>query len=226
MKQESDLMREIGEFILTSLLLGIIFGIALTGGISGFNDLSALRDVILQSIIVVVISFVLHEVAHRFVARRYGHKATFRMWFPGLIIAAAASLGGWIFAAPGAVHIEGIENNDEGRKKLGISALAGPVMNMLITVVLVVVTTFFISYLETLADTGIGTNTNNLDFIGGVLVIGITINSWLAIFNLIPFGSFDGFKVFSWSKKAWGIAFCASLVLYVAIYLVQTKLWV
>ena len=40
-------------------------------------------------------------------------------------------------------------------------------------------------------------------------------NAWIAVFNLIPFGIFDGLKVFNWNKKAWALTFSASAVLTV-----------
>jgi Zn-dependent protease len=41
----------------------------------------------------------------------------------------------------------------------------------------------------------------------------VVFNSWIAVFNLIPFGVLDGFKVFNWNKKIWALAFAASAVL-------------
>jgi len=40
-------------------------------------------------------------------------------------------------------------------------------------------------------------------------------NAWIAVFNLIPFGMFDGLKVFAWNKKVWALAFAVSAVLTV-----------
>ena len=39
------------------------------------------------------------------------------------------------------------------------------------------------------------------------------INAFMAIFNLIPFGILDGYKIFSMNKKVWAIAFSVSVVL-------------
>lgn len=55
----------------------------------------------------------------------------------------------------------------------------------------------------------------------GVSMIGMKINAMLAIFNLLPFGNFDGYKVFQWIKKAWVIAFVCSIGLYALIYWAQ-----
>jgi Zn-dependent protease len=44
------------------------------------------------------------------------------------------------------------------------------------------------------------------------------INSILAVFNLIPFGIFDGAKVLRWNPIIWGITFVAAMVLAVKAY--------
>jgi len=37
------------------------------------------------------------------------------------------------------------------------------------------------------------------------LALGCWINSYMALFNMIPFGDFDGLKVFSWNKAVWAL---------------------
>jgi Zn-dependent protease len=44
------------------------------------------------------------------------------------------------------------------------------------------------------------------------------INALLAVFNLIPFGILDGWKVFRWNKTFWAITFTAAVVLIVYTY--------
>jgi Zn-dependent protease len=51
-------------------------------------------------------------------------------------------------------------------------------------------------------------------------VMGLEINALLAFFNLIPWGFFDGFKVFQWNKKVWIIAFISSILLFVLTFFV------
>jgi Zn-dependent protease len=48
-----------------------------------------------------------------------------------------------------------------------------------------------------------------------VFVIGAFFNAYVAVFNLIPFGILDGYKIFSWDKKVWALAFAVSAVLTV-----------
>lgn len=129
------------------------------------------------------LGFLLHEMAHKFVAQRYGCAAEFRAWDPFLYLAVGlALLVGFIFAAPGAVMISGMVT----RKEDGIISVAGPLMNYVLAFI-------FLGLLSL--------------FPAGALPfsIGFSINMWLGLFNLIPFGPLDGLKVFHWSKVVWGV---------------------
>ena len=46
-----------------------------------------------------------------------------------------------------------------------------------------------------------------------MLIFSAYINSFMAIFNLIPFGVLDGYKIFSLNKKVWVVAFIPAAVL-------------
>ena len=45
-------------------------------------------------------------------------------------------------------------------------------------------------------------------------MLGININASLALFNLIPFGVFDGAKIIKWNKYVWLAAVLAAGILY------------
>jgi len=222
--KKEDIFHEILEFGVSVVWLGIAFGIALAGGIGAFKDTVGLRTTILESLVVVFFAFVLHELAHRISARRYGFQAVYHVWIPGLILAMGAALLGFLFAAPGGVHIQIGENTAENRAKLGKSALAGPIVNIVLAVIFLVFTfvfsAFVLSYMNSTGETvsqlaswvGITVNTG---------IIGMEINAWLAFFNLIPWGNFDGFKVFHWNKKVWIGVFIGSIVLYLLTYFIQ-----
>ncbi len=112
--QKEDIFHEILEFAVSVIWLGIAFGIAIAGGIDAFQDLVGLRTIIVESLVVVFFAFVLHELAHRIAARRYGFHAVYHVWIPGLILAMGAAMFGFLFAAPGGVHIQ-IGQNTAGK---------------------------------------------------------------------------------------------------------------
>ena len=51
-----------------------------------------------------------------------------------------------------------------------------------------------------------------------VWMVAAQVNTWLAIFNLIPFGILDGWKVFRWNKIVWVITFTISIILIAYTY--------
>jgi len=143
------------------------------------------------SFVAVCTGFLLHELGHKIVAQRYGCWAEFRVWRWGLTMAlvfALVSGGRFIFAAPGAVYIASIAGQLGGghelsRKEHGLISLAGPMVNITLAVIFLFFTGF-----------------------GGFLefsILGFWVNSWLAAFNLLPFGPLDGRKVLSWNPLVW-----------------------
>jgi Zn-dependent protease len=42
---------------------------------------------------------------------------------------------------------------------------------------------------------------------------GFLINSWLALFNMIPFAIFDGAKILKWNKVVYGVMVAFSFIL-------------
>jgi len=127
------------------------------------------------STIAVVTGFLLHELAHKFLAQKYGAWAEFRVFPLGLILALfLALLSGIVFAAPGAVYIQGRITKEQN----GMISLAGPGLNLAFG--LACIALLFVLPLEI------------------IFIVG-WINLFLAAFNLIPFGPLDGAKVFRWN---------------------------
>ena len=100
-----------------------------------------------------------------------------------------------------------------GLKEWIIQRITAIVM-VVFTVVLLILT----SYGQIVKSTTGGTAAQIPVYITDTASMGVIINAWLGFFNLIPFGSFDGQKVFQWNKKVWGIFFGASIVLFVLIF--------
>ena len=224
---KENVFQEIIEFAVTVIWLGIAFGIAIMGGWKAFSNLESLRTTIVESLVVVFFAFVFHELAHRIASRRYGFKAVYHVWIPGLVLAMAASLIGFLFAAPGGVVIQMGQDTVENRGKLGKVALAGPMANIVLAVLFAVLS-FILMYFYEFYLLSAGKSTGQMeplvDTALRIGVIGVQINTWLALFNLLPFGGFDGYKVFQWNKKAWIISFVIAFVLFALMYWAQTAL--
>lgn len=135
--------------------------------------------------------FLLHELGHKVMAQRYKCFAEFKSFDVMLVLAIAMSFFGFILAAPGAVMISGKVN----KAKNGVISAAGPVVN------LVLATIFLALIFAPLPN-----------LFKDVSYYGFVINSWLALFNMIPFWLFDGYKVLKWNKAAYGsIVFVAAI---------------
>lgn len=143
-------------------------------------------------LLTVGLGFVLHEIAHKFVAIRFGCMAVYKAWMFGLVLAimfAFATNGRFVFAAPGAVYIF---KPGMTKKEDGMISVAGPLTNMLLA--------FGFLYLGMLG----------LRDIAG---IGYTVNMFLGLFNMIPIYPLDGSKVFAWSPGAW-LVLTAALAIF------------
>ncbi len=137
--------------------------------------------------IAVVTGFLLHELAHKLLAQRYGAWAEFRVFPLGLMFALFfALLSGIVFAAPGAVYIQGRITKEQN----GMISLAGPGLNLAFG--LACITLLFVLPLQI------------------IFIVG-WINLFLAAFNLIPFGPFDGAKVFRWNAGIYVLVMGAAI---------------
>ncbi|MBI4158982.1 site-2 protease family protein [Candidatus Woesearchaeota archaeon] len=135
------------------------------------------------SSIAVGFGFLLHELAHKVVAQRYGCWAEFRSWDIMLVFAIVLSyFTKWVFAAPGAVFISGFV----GIPRNGRISVAGPITNLVLAV-------FFLILLIISSNSLVIT----------IAQYGISVNTWLAIFNMLPFGPLDGKKVLAWNKTVY-----------------------
>jgi Zn-dependent protease len=157
------------------------------------------------------IGFILHEMAHKFTAIRYGYWAEFRKDNSMLLVAVAlASLVGFVFAAPGATVIYTNASDGRGltREQNGRISAAGPVVNLILCLLFTVL--FVIAGGLAALKTG-----NILTELG---LAGIQINAMIAAFNMLPISILDGNKVFSWNIPVFLILILAAFGTLVASF--------
>ncbi len=94
-----------------------------------------------------------------------------------LFLALVTSLFGVIFAAPGAVIIQGHVT----QKQSGLISAAGPLSNLVLALLFLATS----------------------PWLGVVSYYGYLINAWLGLFNLLPFWLLDGKKVYHWNKAVY-----------------------
>ncbi len=134
---------------------------------------------VIASVLMITFSFLVHELAHKFVAQKYVAWAEYRMFPAGLVLALIVSFFGFLFAAPGAVYIDG----RMGKKENGIISLAGPATNLAMCVIFSILA--IIVYDDLIMWT--------------IFYLTAHINLLLALFNLIPIQPFDGSKIVAWN---------------------------
>jgi len=191
--------RELRDLAAAWLALGVAFTIFLSPDVAravrgGAVETDAVVEVFALSLLTVGVAFLLHELAHKVVAVRFGQLAAFRADYGMLFLAVMAGMAGFFFAAPGAV----VHRGQITERENGLIALAGPVTNI------VLAAAFLPVFL--LVDGG---------FVGSVGAMGVSINLLLAGFNMLPYGPLDGRKVVAWSTLIYALVAVPSFLLAV-----------
>lgn len=149
---------------------------------------------LLIAAVVCGLAFVLHELAHRVVARNYGAEAHFVANNGMLLISIALAFVGFFIAAPGAVWHRGYLTKRQG----GLIALAGPATNLVLAVI------FYLARFVI---------PDSAPLLFTICSLGFSFNAFLGLFNMIPAGPFDGAKVLDWSPLIFGVTVVIGLVL-------------
>ena len=190
-------LKDLGiSLVAFSLGLAFVFNGGVLGGMlsSGPALLLTIPLFFIVGLIAFGPAFIIHELAHKFVAKYYGCWAEFRADPGGLRTGVLiAFIIGFLFMAPGAVMVAGNVN----RRQNGMIALAGPLSNLVLW--------------------GIGLPFYALfagdPYIGLVTGLWLTANAILGAFNMLPFGPLDGRKIKNWSEPV----FWTFLTIFIAL---------
>ncbi len=179
-------IKEIKHLTIAALL---VIGVGLSLGL--FSNLFYTDYVMLATFtIILTASFFLHEIAHKIVAQREGLWAEFRLTLIGAILTLVSSITPFFkIISPGAVMVAGSAD----MKSMGKTSIAGPMTNITLSTIFLAGTFLFPHQIS--------------------IALAAFINAWMALFNLIPFGILDGFKIFQWNKRNWVLTFTPSLIL-------------
>ncbi|MGB9676534.1 MAG: AN1-type zinc finger domain-containing protein [Candidatus Bathyarchaeales archaeon] len=183
--------KEIQHLAVAALLVA---GIALSLAIPLDSRMATINPTTLAALtLTIVASFFAHELAHKITAQKRGYWAEFRLTLMGAILTLISVISP-IFKviSPGAVVVSGFAD----KESLGKVSIAGPATNIILSTMLLIAYSF-----------------NPQGALAQIFLFGAAFNAWIALFNLIPLGILDGFKVFLWSKYVWVSAFSASLIL-------------
>lgn len=187
--------RELGEPL--SWLVGVLSVVVAWVGL-GLANPATYMGVSSSYIAGIVVGMVVHEAMHRNVARKYGMASQYVTNPLGIIITLVSALLPVKLIAPGytKVYIYG----PVSRRGMLRSVAAGPASNMLMSLVALVVS----APLRGLSPLASG-------WLNGFA----EINSYLALFNLLPIPPLDGSKVIRWDLVLWVTMIASSAVLFV-----------
>jgi Zn-dependent protease len=179
------------EIIHLSVAVALVIGVGLSFPNINYVDYSMLA---LLSVLF-ALSFLIHEIAHKTMAQSYGLWAEFRLNIMGLFLTLLSLIPSFIkIIGPGAVVVSGSAD----RKTIGKTSIIGPTTNLILASIFCAATVFVMH--------------------NWIFSLVAFYNAWIAIFNLIPLGVLDGYKVFVWDKKIWVSAFAASVTLGIIAY--------
>jgi len=182
---------EIRHLTVSALLVSGV-GLSMLG-----TGLASIKPVFVAALVLLfTCAFLLHEIAHKIVAQRYGLWAEFRLTLLGALITLLSIVSPFFkIISPGAVMIAGTAN----KEAVGKTAVAGPLTNIIFCIGSFALTFLLPSpYFD-------------------VAVFIAAFNAFIAVLNLIPIGILDGWKVFEWNKIVWFLAFASAVALTVRI---------
>jgi len=169
-------------------ILTIAFTLALSNGLTPvMNDPLVFLKKLPLAFGAVMTGFLLHELAHKWMAQQYGCWAEYRGNRNGLYFALLMSSFGFLLAAPGAVMVSGRITERQN----GIIAAVGPITNVIIALVAFPIYLLMAGLEQPIA------------LIGELARFIVVINLILGGFNMIPVQPLDGSKIIAWSKYAY-----------------------
>ncbi len=180
------------------LVIGIGFSIGLYGNyLGGFYPQWTL-DMMAIFAVIMTASFLIHEIAHKIMGQKNGLWAEFRLTTWGAVLTLVSVFLPFKMISPGAMMLSGQPNGEEIVK----ISIAGPATNIILSTALLGSAFAIVS-----------------SPYAAILFFAAYINAFMAVFNLVPFGILDGYKIFSFNKKIWALSFAVGSALAVVTYL-------
>ena len=206
--------KEIREILVADIILILAFDLTIIGGISSLREYYPTFIYFLPITAVgVTLSFVLHELMHKFVAQRFGAMAAFMRSSTGSIITILSALFGFLIGIPGATVIY---SNSFTRREQGYVSLAGPLTNFMVFLVFLAIgVLLYPNFLNNVLDT-FG-NYASLGYIQNMINFTLFISLLLAFFNMLPIPPLDGSKILAWNKPVFVAVILVIFILFVSI---------
>lgn len=216
------------DLLVAWIALAIAFTLALCTGVGGLVsyisslvsgqpvEFNATRLLIafLAALIIVGLSFIGHELAHKFTAMHFGFWSEFRKSNPMLVMSVClAALLGVVFAAPGATLIS-TDGKPLSKKENGIISVAGPLTNIILLIIFAALMILGVA-LEggNIVNGGFFYTMTPAGFLFYLGYSGWLVNAMFAFFNMLPVGPLDGKKILRWNPLVFLIVIAAAVFL-------------
>lgn len=187
---------EVRDLLIAFIVLSFCFAIS-----SVRLDVHGIVSIFPIVMVGVGVGFILRELGQKFAAVKCGCEAEFRLWPIGLLIAFVTAFIGIVFAFPGEIRTNPANVSEEIAGKIGI---AGPIANIILALLFIVIAALIFP---------LTAHSDIFHLIYLILTVGFSVNSFLATFNLFPFYTLDGIKVFKWNAKIWIVVFAIAAVM-------------
>lgn len=188
-------LSESKSIAVTILAISLVFGseYLIIGEFIGFTIVSIIASV----------SIIIHELSHKYTAIYLGCYSRYVLHPFGLILTLISAIPFMPIKVimPGVTLVSLYTYDPFVVKRVnGLTSSAGPLSNIVISLLAIVINGLSYSYIPLLWRT--------------VLILMLRINSWIAFFNLLPIPPLDGSKVLVWNPVAWITLFILSIILY------------
>ena len=204
-------LTEIIHIIIGTVLVSLVIGSFFFDPLNLFSDIGMNQSQIFLFTLISFLAapaFILHELAHKFVAQKYGFWGEFRLIPFGVVLTVISIVSPFKLVGPGAVMIWGANIT---REKNGRISLAGPITNFIligVCLLFVPLVPDTVTFLGSEIETAIGFPGSEIKT--PFLVILAQLNAIIAVFNLLPISVLDGRKIFAWNKTAWVVSIALS----------------
>ncbi len=196
-------MNEALSLIIASIVIALVFGS------SELYHGSYMKFLLVS--LIAIIAVIPHELAHRWSARRLGCYSRYVLSPIGLILTLITAIPFIPIKVimPGFTLVVSPYQDPYINKRInGIVSIAGPITNLVFASV-------SLFTLALLIRQGL---INTLSFY--FLYNNTLINSWVALFNLLPIPPLDGSKIIRWKPLLWVISFVLSIMMLGATFFI------
>jgi hypothetical protein len=183
-----------GIEILVAVIGALLYGLAFM--VSKKSTLSV--EIFLLYIVTAGVAITIHEVGHRYIARKYHDQVELKLWDIGILsMFLTALITGVVFAKPSRNLIAGAGSLPEAQ--VGRIMIAGPVISVAAALV-------FVPFL----------------FLGGAFqaaaTMSIMFNLIVGTYHLMPFTPMDGRSILKWNGILWFVLFVPLVTAYVLLF--------